>query len=327
MSTSKEPPSQPKFQTHFTYNSDQQWIPPSSSHNLPSTAPKAPVDPEAIRLMSWNIDMQIPLGNERMTAALQHLETLVTSTPPGIAVVIFLQEMTSRDLDLITSSPWIQDRFNITDKQTISWPTPYYGTTTLVDARLSIAGVFRVPFRSKYGRDGLFVDIALSRQSSSAETSSEVLRLCNVHLESLVADPPIRPHQLSTVSEYLHASKVACALVAGDFNAIEPFDRTLHTDNKLQDAFLSLGGKEDSDEGYTWGYQVPAQMRERFGCSRLDKIWFCGDVRAKSFDKIGVGIKEAGDEEWVSDHYGIMGDFEISNDWVLRTVGRGKEEE
>lgn len=127
---------------------------------------------------------------------------------------------------------------------------------------------------------------------------------------------------------------MACAVLASDLNAIEPFDRTLHTDNKLQDAYLPLGGKEDDDEGYTWGYQVPVAMRERFGCSRMDKILFCGDVQVKAFERIGAGVKiaeekreevrKAGEQEWVSDHYGVMGDFEVSKDWFMRTNGGAK---
>ncbi|KAJ8110131.1 hypothetical protein OPT61_g6945 [Boeremia exigua] len=310
---------QPKPQTYFAYDPEKQWVPSPLTHDH-FTASKPPY---TIRLISWNIDMLVPFGNERMAVALQHLETLVHSASTDTAVVIFLQEMTSSDLNLITSSPWIQSRFNVTDKDASSWKISYYGTTILLDARLSIVKVFRVPFPSKFSRDGLFVDIAVSKPPPSAEHTPKFLRLCNVHLESLIADPPVRPDQLSIAAEYLHAPDVACALLAGDLNAIEPFDRTLHTENNLQDAFLSLGGKEDSDEGYTWGYQVPAEMRKKFGCSRMDKILFCGDVNVKSFDRIGIDVKvpdkvkQAGEQMWVTDHYGVMGEFEINGDWVL----------
>lgn len=271
--------------------------------------------------------MLVPFGHERMTAALQYLERLVTSTPPDTATVIFLQEMTASDLDLITSSQWIQDRFKITDKDGSSWLSPHYGTTTLVDDRLNVAKVFRVPFLSKFDRDGLFVDITLA--STSQPNVPQVLRLCNVHLESLVADPPVRPHQLIAAAAYLHDPDVACALLAGDLNAIEPFDRSLHSKNQLRDAYLALGGEEDSEEGYTWGYQVPEPMRRRFGCSRMDKILFSGEVEVKKFERIGMDVTVAEDKQemitkagelvWVSDHYGVLGDFETSGAWSLHT--------
>lgn len=325
----------PRPQNHFFFTQDHKWTPAFPRQTTLGSKPG--INPKAIRLLSWNIDMLVPFGNERMTAALQHLQTLVTSTPPDIAVVIFLQEMTPSDLNLITSSSWVQTRFNITDTDRSSWLSLHYGTTTLIDTRLSVASVFRVPFLSKFDRDGLFIDIALSTSNPSSLSGDlpKVLRLCNVHLESLIANPPVRPHQLSAAAAYLHTPEVVCALLAGDLDAIEPFDRTLHSENDLQDAYLSLGGKEDSDKGYTWGYQVPAPMREKFGCSRMDKILFCGDVRVKSFEKIGAGVKvaeekreevrKAGEEEWVSDHYGVMGDFEISGDLDLR-MNTGSEE-
>lgn len=323
---------EPRQQNYFVFTPDGAWT-LASSIQTASTVTKPPINPRIIRLISWNIDMLVPFGVERMTAALAHLQTLAISTPLDTPIVIFLQELTPSDLSLITASPWIRTRFNITDNDNSSWLSPHYGTATLIDTRLSITSVFRVPFLSKFDRDGLFVDIAISHSSesvSSPRESSKVLRLCNVHLESLVASPPVRPAQLSAAATYLHAPEVVCALLAGDLNAIEPFDRTLHADNGLQDAYLELGGQEDREEGFTWGYQVPQAMREKFGCSRMDKILFRGDVSVRALERIGVGIKVGEDvkrragvreeEDWVSDHYGVMGDFDFDNGWSFRAM-------
>ncbi|KAF1935387.1 hypothetical protein EJ02DRAFT_131435 [Clathrospora elynae] len=278
-----------------------------------------------IRLVSWNIDMQIPFAEERMSAALHYLNQLLSPTPPEVAVVVFLQEMTMSDVQQIRHSPWIKQRLKMTETDTRHWLSPY-GTTTLVDRRLCISSVFRVPWISKFGRDGLFVDIALSHPQIP-HVEGKVLRLCNTHLESLVADPPVRPVQLSAASTYLKKPEVACALIAGDLNAIQPFDRALHWENNLQDMYLELGGAEDSDEGYTWGYQSPELMRYRYGCCRMDKILYRGDLQPKKFERIGMGVKvaeehmkkvtEMGQLEWVTDHYGVMGEFEITEDWML----------
>ena len=64
------------------------------------------------------------------------------------------------------------------------------------------------------------------------------------------------------------------------------------------------------------------------GCSRMDKIFFRGDISAKKFERIGVGakvdedvkqgVRMGEDEEWVSDHYGVMGDFVINEGWTLK---------
>lgn len=297
--------------------------------------------------------------NERMAAALQYLDQLTASTEPDTPIVIFLQEMTSSDLRQICEAAWVRERFKITDTNNQYWrgsnygPDNYfrhstYGTTALVDRRLQIQDLFRVPLYTGMDRDGLFVDLALTNTLGEGSRGRWLLRLCNVHLESLAADPPVRPLQMAAAVEYLQdkddgatqflhiPDRVACALLAGDLNAIQPFDRTLHVENGLNDAYLELGGQEDSDEGYTWGPQARRWSRERFGCCRMDKILYRGGLRLQSFERIGVGVKVADDvlEEvekeveggFVTDHYGVMGDFELTDDWKLVTW-QGNEEQ
>ncbi|KAL1963127.1 hypothetical protein VTN77DRAFT_8670 [Rasamsonia byssochlamydoides] len=117
--------------------------------------------------------------------------------------------------------------------------------------------------------------------------------------------------------------------LAGDLNAFAPEDRTAPVEAGLQDAFLVLGGKEDTEEGYTWGQQVPEETRRRFGCSRMDKVLFCGGLQVNSLERIGAEVtvkirvefefeEEEEDEDddkdeevWVTDHLGLMADFTI----------------
>ncbi|PVI02424.1 hypothetical protein DM02DRAFT_670575 [Periconia macrospinosa] len=342
----------PRPQNYWTHNGTT-WVaasssappppsplPPRSSSSSSSKA-ETSTNPKSLRLFSWNIDMLQPNAEPRMAHAISHLHTLVTSTPPSTPVIIFLQELLPSDLAQLRSTPWIQRSFSMTElDDQRKWPSSLYGTTTLVDRRLQIRSVFRVPWISKFERDGLFVDVELRNRGDDAAAGMEecgngkggetVLRLCNTHLESLVADPPVRPLQLESASMYLRtssSSNIAAAILAGDLNAIESFDRILHTTNNLHDLYLSLGGQEDSDDGYTWGYQVPEPVRQKFGCSRMDKILFRGEVRGVGFDRFGVGVvvegsegeemKARGEDVWVTDHYGIMGDFEVAGSWEL----------
>lgn len=261
-----------------------------------------------------------------MAAALSHLEDLISKIPPSQPVIIFLQEMGPSDMAQIRAAEWVGPRFFLTDVDERNWDSPLYGTTTLVDRRLRIDKVFRVPWITKFERDGLFVDIELQR-TDNAESSGNIIRLCNTHLESLVADPPVRTLQLASAARYLHEDTVQAALLAGDLNAIQPFDRTLHTENSLKDAYLELGGEEDSEDGYTWGHQVPQWMKDKFGCSRMDKVLYHGSIQIKSLQRIGVGVKVAeehkqemralGCDEWVTDHYGLMATIEIELPWTL----------
>ncbi|KAF2475419.1 uncharacterized protein BDR25DRAFT_391542 [Lindgomyces ingoldianus] len=328
----------PRPQSYW-YHDGTTWVEATSS---PPPTITSSFNPTKIRLISWNIDILVPFSVERMSAALNYLSSLVSQTPASTPIVIYLQEMGQSDLSQIRDTRWVQEKFYITEYDERNWLSPLCGTTMLVDRRLRVQNVFRVPWISKFERDGLFVDIGLIPLSPSGSPSASAgeetpkpnaLRLCNCHLESLIADPPIRPLQLSAAATYLREDGISAALLAGDLNAIQPFDHTLHSSNGLKDAYLELGGVEDSDDGYTWGYQIPEYLKGKFGCSRMDKILFRGEVKAETFERIGMGVmvaeekreevREAGELEWVTDHYGVMGDFSLE-EWRLLGVGAGR---
>ena len=52
------------------------------------------------------------------------------------------------------------------------------------------------------------------------------------------------------------------AFLAGDLNAVGPEDLTAPVDCNLHDAFLTLGGKDGTEESFTWGQQVQELLRE-----------------------------------------------------------------
>ena len=298
-------------------------------------------------LITWNIDMKAPYGTLRMRRALSHLHRdLLASLPPAEPVVIFFQEMTAADIALICGTQWVRERFFVTDVDVRRWSGRSYGTVTLVDRRMVISGeregnggwgVFRVPFVSRCGRDGLFVDIVLSSlfmqnsiapplspppsSSMSQQTLTKFFRLCNTHLESLSANPPVRPRQMESVAKYLHDSSLNGSLLAGDLNAIEPFDATFPSTYNLSDAYLVLGGEEGADKGFTWGYQSLARLRKKYGCNRMDKVLYCGEVKVRGLERVGVGVK-LGDELWVTDHYGLHARVEVIGGYgVMMLIG------
>ncbi|KAI1291685.1 Endonuclease/exonuclease/phosphatase [Xylaria venustula] len=212
-------------------------------------------------LFSWNIDFKLPYGRSRMEAALAELQVRIAALSQDTAAVIFLQECVAQDLDTIGSTAWVRTGFLQTDLDPLYW-AGQYGTTTLVDRRLSVVGVFRVHYAlTNMGRDGLFVDVALGIPSRD-------IRFCNTHLESFANEPAFRPPQMAVLAKFMHQESI--------HGALSLFDRTLHSDNNLRDAYLELGGQEDSKEGYTWGQQSRAQ--QRFSCRRMDKVLYCGDV-------------------------------------------------
>ena len=307
----------PYVQPYFSYSPDHNsWLPSNVS---PTPSPPS-TDLHSLALISWNIDFMLPLNSARLSAALEHLQTLLFPPPssvPAKPTVLLLQEMLVSDLQLLQSTPWIRNHYHLTDVDDTYWESGYYGTCTLIDRRLPVKDVFRVHYTStRMQRDGLFVDIAAGKE--------KVLRFCNTHLESLIANPPLRPVQMKIAAQYMREPGVHASFLAGDLNAIQPFDRTLHSDNGLKDAFIELGGKEDSNDGYTWGQQAQTKLREMFGCSRMDKVFYCGSAEIERFERIGVDVEVEGEDNrqlliqqglekgWVTDHLGVMADFALS---------------
>ncbi|KAK8131077.1 hypothetical protein PG984_007515 [Apiospora sp. TS-2023a] len=279
----------------------------------------------AIALYSWNIDFMLPCAVARMSAALTHLEGLTSQLPPTTAAIISIQEATPSDLITISQTPWVRSGFYMSDQDSYAWGSGMYGTTTLVDCRLEVASCFRVHYAAtRMERDALFVDI------TTPAIAPRKVRFGNSHLESLALDPPRRPAQMRVAAQHLYAGggdeQLAGAVIAGDFNAIQPFDVTLHADNGLKDAYLESGGREGAEEGATWGQQAHPTTRQRFGLSRMDKAFFCGDgIKLQGFERIGadVVVSEGSKEErdkllqlgfekaWVTDHLGIKATFSL----------------
>ncbi|KAA8647817.1 hypothetical protein EYZ11_010213 [Aspergillus tanneri] len=317
---------EPYTQTYYDFDpATSTWVSKSpSALGSSSSNDSTSLDITAIALYTWNIDFILPFAAARMRPALAQLDRLTHLLPLNVAPVIFLQECTHSDFEIIAATPWVQAHFHLTDIDTTNWATTQYGTTVLVSRRLPITSVFRVHYsHTRMDRDALFVDVSIG-------LNEKRIRLCNTHLESMALDPPYRPPQMQLVAQYMHHDGVHAALAAGDFNAIQPVDRILHADNNLKDAFLELGGQEDTEEGYTWGQQATTNQRAQFGCSRMDKVYFRGSVKLLKFERFGEGILAEGDEErrqivelgfkkpWITDHLGVMAVVDV----LLSTKGQ-----
>ncbi|RYO90760.1 hypothetical protein DL762_000983 [Monosporascus cannonballus] len=290
----------------------------------PSDDSSSPVD--GLALYSWNIDQMLPFAEARMETALAHLERLTARISPKTGTVVFLQECTLPYLETITRSQWVRDRFYITDVDTLNWTSGHAGTTMLVDRQLPVTACFRVHFtQTLVDRDAHFVDILMRRPrtSDSQELDILILRLCNVHLESFDWETPLRPAQMRVIAKYIHQDGVRGAVVAGDFSSLQPYDRALHTEHELRDAFLEFGGREDEEAGFTWGLQSPEVMRAD-GPSRLDKIMFTGaclqlrrfevfgrDVQLEDQEKRAELIRLGCEKPWITDHLGVMAELHV----------------
>lgn len=327
-----------------------------------------------LRIITWNIDFMAPCPQARMASALAHLQGIIDSTPESTATVIMLQEMAqdgfldladlgrkvppawSNDLGQIAAASWVQKKFQVTDLTTDFWRCRYNGVI-LIDRRLALLHVARLPFVSEYNREAVFVDVALVEVEPSGKkttaggtpgvrgqggrgASQRILRLCNVHLDSMAGKPPMRPIQWKACAKYLQDQSksknggVVAGILAGDCNANQDYDVALPQQNGFKDAYLELGGKEDDPGGNTWG---PQSKNTRFSHKRMDKVcfWQGGKedqnfMRLTHLEKIGVGVTvedEVASEElqargysyFVTDHYGLMADFELGKTWKFGT--------
>lgn len=276
-----------------------------------------------------------------MSAALTHLSSVLTTIPSTSAIVIFLQEMQesesgtpdsekhANDLTQLQTADWVRDLFHMTDVDTGNWDGASYGTVALVDRRLQIEQVSRLPFVSEFKRDALVVDVRLS----AGEATGSIFRLCNVHLDSMSGT--MRPIQWKGLADLAQPrpdegtnSRVVAGIVAGDCNANQRRDRSEPQDNGFRDAYLELGGVEDDGEGVTWGVQ---SVKSRFGPKRLDKIVFWGDLHVSSLERVGVDVKveeervvkeleKLGELPFATDHFGLMGVFTVEGGLATRAV-------
>lgn len=310
-----------------------------------------------LRVLTWNIDYMAPFPQARLASALSYLQTLVEGIPASTAVIICFQELRqdvpinfdrleksfdpqiADDLRQIASAAWIQERFLVTDLTTDHWRCGY-NSVTLIDKRLGVVSVARLPFVSEYRREALLLDIAVTPSGGLAECRAankpSILRLCNVHLDSMAGKPPMRPIQWKACARYLQdeSDGVVAGILVGDCNANQNYDLTQAEENGFKDAYLEMGGKESDPQGYTWG---PQSKGSRFPHKRMDKVcfWQLDEIEAdqrllelKGLERIGVGIKvedksisaklaEQGWLDFVTDHYGLMADFKVGEAWSL----------
>ncbi len=162
--------------------------------------------------------------------------------------------------------------------------------------------VSRVTLPSKYGRDGLYVDII------PPTAPGTVFRLINVHLDSLGDTLPYRAQQMKILADVLREPGCGGGIIAGDFNAISPEDEGLVDENNLVDAWVTLHGRAGPGGGATWG--VGVERQDGLGPGRLDKVAMMG-LKAEEMEVLCPGrieVPRPGEESveipW-SDHYGL----------------------
>ncbi|KAH8823011.1 Endonuclease/exonuclease/phosphatase [Flagelloscypha sp. PMI_526] len=226
------------------------------------------------------------------------------------ASVVLLQEVHVQALDTIKENKWVQDNFIILPREATKWPPgAKYGNVTLVSRDLEVAKCSIVKFGSSMmHRAAVFVDIWMAGGTAASE-EDYVLRIANVHLESMKEGTQQRPRQLEVVSQFMNeeTGELSGGIIAGDMNPIEP-----SVDLGLPESFGFLDawtGGERNEEGWTWGYQGGTEGG-RYPQARFDKVLY---LRRREYEvdeprRVGVGLRAQnynGDTFWASDHFGL----------------------
>ncbi|PPQ76885.1 LOW QUALITY PROTEIN: hypothetical protein CVT26_001444 [Gymnopilus dilepis] len=189
--------------------STNRWTPiPSSLRTTQGLQPQRAcpaqrndVQKQVLSVVSWNINAFHSRPIARAKLILNHI-----LEGPECPDVIFLQEVTPGVCDSFLDDARVRSAFLVTDAEDdASFDDVPFATMTLLSnecfasssvsdslegstttkgrEKLMLEGVFRIPLPSKYGRDALCVDIATSG------TPDAILRLLNVHLDSLDSFP------------------------------------------------------------------------------------------------------------------------------------------
>ena len=299
--------------------STQSWA-PIPLQNVQNTQSQVT---QRLSLISWNIDAFSPRPVSRAKLILGHI--LEGSKPPDI---IFLQEVTPDVRASLLDDARVRAAFLATEAedQTLFEHVPFTTMTLLSRARFAsgldsqkegdeieggnkflLGRVSRVTLPSKYGRDALYVD------TIPPTGPGTVVRLINVHLDSLGDTLHYRAQQMEILANLLREPGCSGGIIAGDFNAISPEDDGLVDKNQLVDAWVALHGRADHD-GATWG--VGVERRDGLGPGRLDKVAMMG-LNATEMEVLCPGpieVPRPGEKpveiSW-SDHFGLRCTFTI----------------
>ena len=280
-----------------------------------------------LRVVSWNIDFMAPRRASRASAAMAHLKEVFGDSPPPL--VIMLQEVHSQSLEAILSHSWIRNNFVLSN---VEAPSRYF-TLMMVSQQVQAETWFRMPLPSKMERDALVVDIPVLPPGKEPKHTSQILRLCTTHLESLpeAEGQERRPLQLSQISALLKApatthAQIIAGLAGGDMNPISPIDAASHEaeDVRLRDVWedtpappIPLLKPFQKDltygraRGNTWGYQSGGPRARK----RLDKFFYTGSAETVSLSeaqdltgkigRLGIAVKTMV-EVWESERMELL---------------------
>ncbi|KAG5646761.1 hypothetical protein DXG03_002447 [Asterophora parasitica] len=295
------------WRTLSAFNPSTRLWAPMSSRNAQIQRTQRP---GPLSLTSWNVDGFSPRAVSRAKLIIGHI-----LEEPKSPDIIVLQEVTPNVRASLLGDARVRAAFLATDAedQTAFENVPFATMTFLSSAR------FASSLDSQKEGDGIKggEKLMLGRVSRMVDiipptAPGTVLRLINVHLDSLGDTLHYRAQQIEILADVLREPGCGGGIIAGDFNAISPEDGGLVDKNKLVDAWVALHGRDT--DGATWG--VGVERRGGLGPGRLDKVAMMG-LKAEEIEVLCPGLIEVprpGEKSleipW-SDHCGLRCTFAI----------------
>jgi tyrosyl-DNA phosphodiesterase 2 len=295
--------------------------------SIPKPSTPCPADRRTVgkqlSLTSWNVHASPFKRVERFQLILDRI------LGPKSSDIIFLQEVASDVRQSVLDDPRVRSRFLTSDAEddTAFEGVPFatmmllsnecFATPLLAEkndgsdgkgegegegkrgSKMMLHSAFRMTLPSRYERDALCVNF------HDPATPGNVLRLLNVHLESLDAYFR-RAFQVHLLNGLLREGGCSGGVVAGDFNAIDPDDRTLVEKHGLVDAWVKLSEQTTGLDGATWG--VGVELEHGLKPGRLDKVVMLG------LEPVDIEVLQPGridDGTLWSDHCGLHCTFTV----------------
>jgi endonuclease/exonuclease/phosphatase family metal-dependent hydrolase len=256
-----------------------------------------PPSPTRLRVLSYNV-LADPVAVDRRIPAL--LRVLHRAQPDVIA----LQEVAPWFMNWLISTPWLE-QFEIASID----GKPARPNGQLIASRLPTRATRSRVLPGAQGRTVLITQVELGPDHR--------LSVATTHMESALADGPIRAAQLDAIFAelaYEHdAPEVRATMLCGDLNFGEGEQPdTGHLDPSFVDLWTAL---RPSEPGYTWDIERSEMARAGSFVDepsrRLDRILLRSSEWAPAaIEIIGDQPVDVGDRRlFPSDHFGLVGEI------------------
>mmetsp|Transcript_80394 Transcript_80394/g.222395 ORF Transcript_80394/g.222395 Transcript_80394/m.222395 type:complete len:309 (-) Transcript_80394:41-967(-) len=259
-------------------------------------------------VVTWNVWFDRRARFRRWSAVLREALAMAPH-------VLCLQEVTPELAELIDASAWLSQRFHTSALQNS------YDVLTLVRKDLAVRW-WVVPIPTTLGRRCLVADVsaAIDPPKCLGEPShlAGVVRVANVHLESMKEHADMRARQLEAIFPAINpraapdTDDVHLAVLCGDFNFCSSWDENEQVlQSGFEDAWAYL---REHEPGFTEDTARNAMLLEAKGKTkqvRFDRVL----LRTSEAMPVGKGAAELiellgteplAEDLWPSDHFGLF---------------------